>query len=392
MAQNNNSPILSEINKLLVRYSRDSEQFSERVERLAKNHGDEVYPQLIFTTAHLEFTTPTARKHVQAVLSHWETIRKSLRRDVDFRVALLDYFVDVNKRIKNPKIIEIRIFQKTQQETFVDELTQLYNYRFFMRALDAEVVRANRYNAPLSLVFLDVDDFKQYNDVNGHLAGNRALKRLARIVKKCLRDVDIPTRYGGEEFAVILPETNKEGAFVISERIRRTVEQSAFPKGDTQPLKRVSVSGGVATLNVDAATGKGLIRKADQALYRAKSRGKNQSALYEEERRDAQRMDTAIVGRLQLATSVGEVFEVRNISESGLLFQYPRELKIGTILQLSLTLPTRSTPINCKAKLMRVKQTEQDGIYELGARFVQIRDTEKKSLRRYIRELEEGAH
>jgi diguanylate cyclase (GGDEF)-like protein len=314
-------------------------------------------------------------------------MQSALEREIDFRVALLDYFVDINRKIKNPKIIEIRIFQKTQQETFVDELTQLYNYRYFERALKDEVLRSHRYNAPLSLVICDVDDFKHYNDINGHLAGNNALKKLAAIIKKVIRDVDIATRYGGEEFALILPETNKEGAYVMSERIRKNVDRSKFFKGKMQPLKRFSISGGVATLGVDADSAEELIKRADQALYIAKSRGKNQTALFEQERRDSERVNATIIGRLSLATSVGEMFEVRNISESGVLFNYPKALTIGNILQLSLTLPNRKTPLNCKAKLMRSKELRTNKEYELGARFVGVRDPDKKALTRFLRSI-----
>lgn len=387
MSDDENTRMLGAINKLLRQWSGDREIFADKVDRLATKYGDDVYPQLIFITAHLEFSKRAANNHLQEILRHWGVMQKNLERDIDFRVALLDYFVDINRKIKNPKIIEIRIFQKTQQETFIDELTQLYNYRYFVRALKAEVLRSHRYNAPLSLIVCDVDDFKYYNDVNGHLAGNRALKKLAVIIKNSVRDVDIATRYGGEEFALILPETNKEGAYVMSERIRKRVERSKFFKGKMQPLEQFSISGGVATLDVDADSAEELIKKADQALYIAKSRGKNQTALYEQERRDFERVNTTIIGRLRLATSVGELFEVRNISESGVLFCYPEALKIGKILQLSLTLPNRKTPLNCEAKLMRSKELQKNKKYELGARFLRIRDAEKKALKRFLRSI-----
>ncbi len=387
MVDDENTRILGEINKLLVHSSGDRRTFLDRVDRLAEQHGDDVYSELVFVTAHLEFATRTAKTHFQEIYRHWGAMQKKLRRDIDFRVALLDYFIDVNRKIKNPKIIEIRVFQKTQQETFVDELTQLYNYRYFTRVLKAEVLRSHRYNAPLSLVVCDVDDFKHYNDVNGHLAGNKALKRLALIIKKSVRDVDIPARYGGEEFALLLPETNKEGAYVICERIRKSVEKSGFSKGNLQPGKRFSISGGVATLSVDAESADELIKKADQALYLAKSRGKNQTALFEQERRDFERADTVIAGRLRLATSVGDVFEVRNISESGVLFNYSQALAIGNIFQLSLTLPKRKTALVCKAKLMRSRELKKNKEYELGARFLSMRDRDKAALKRFLKSL-----
>lgn len=387
MAKQGEAPVLARINSLLVRHSRNPDKLVRQVDRLVNKFGDEVYPHLIFTTAHLEFTKRTAKKHWQEIVAHWEQMGESLNREIDFRVALLDYFIHFNKRIKNPKIIEIKIFQKTQEETFIDELTQLYNYRYFVRSMDVEIIRSNRYNASLSLVIFDVDDFKHYNDTNGHLAGNKALKKLAQVIGKSVRDVDILARYGGEEFALLLPETSKEGAFVIAERIRQSVARSKFPRGDMQPLKKFSVSGGVATLNVDASTGPDLVKKADQALYRAKSRGKNQIALYEDERRDSDRVGVAIVGRLQVASDQGDIFEVQNISESGFLFHFYKPIPLGSLLHLSLQIPGRKTPIPCKAKVKRVEEVKKNKIYEIGVRLVQIKQRDEKVYQRLVHSL-----
>jgi len=315
---------------------------------------------------------------------------RDVNRDVDFRVALLDYFIDINKRIKNPKIIEIKVFQKTQQDTLTDELTQLYNYRYFIKSLGNEIVRASRYHSPLTLVIFDVDDFKHYNDTNGHLAGNKALKKLSQIIKKSVRNVDVVARYGGEEFAMILPETNKDGGMVISERIRAKVERSDFVKGSKQPMKRFTLSGGVATFNIDALTGSDLIQKADKALYRAKARGKNQIAIYVDERRDYERVSASIVGRLTVVSEAGDIFEVKNLSEGGLLFEFNRAVPLGTILHLSLNIPGRKTPIRCKAKVRRVEELKRNKKYDIGVSVIQIREPDKKAVKRFLNVLKKN--
>jgi diguanylate cyclase (GGDEF)-like protein len=384
MAINKSSRIQREINKLLASDPRSGRQFIERVNRLVDRFGDDCFPHLLFTTTHLEFSRKAAKRHWDEVLRHWEGMRKCMKREIDFRVALLDYFIDVNRRIKNPKIIEIKVFQKTQQETYLDELTRLFNYRYFSQALQKEIVRANRYTAPLSLLLFDVDDFKHYNDTNGHFAGNKALQKLARTLKQTVRDVDIVVRYGGEEFALILPETTKEGAMVISERIREKVQRSKYPNGEKQPLKRFTLSGGVATLKVDASTASDLVKKADQALYRAKSRGKNQTALYEDERRDFERVNASLVGRLNVASDSGDLFSVKNLSEGGVLLTFQRALPLGSIFHLAFHVPGRKTPIPCKAKVTRVEELQKNKSYEIGARIIQMREREKKSLKRFI--------
>ncbi len=387
MAKNQEVQIQSEIIKLLLRDSRDREIFFRKVKGLEGRFGNEIYPSLLFTTAHLEFKKRTAKKHWQEIFGHWGKMCRHIKRTVDFRVALLDYFIDINKRIKNPKIVEIKIFQKTQQETYIDELTQLYNYRYFMKVLDYEIARANRYHSPLSLVIFDVDDFKHYNDTNGHLTGNKSLKKLAQIIKKSVRKVDIVTRYGGEEFAIILPETNKEGGLVISERIREKVERSSFIKGAKQPLKRFTISGGMATFKVDAKTGINLIKKADQTLYLAKARGKNQVAMYMEEKREFERVNAHLIGRLTVASNTGDIFVVQNISEGGFLFKFHKAIPVGTILHLSLNLPGRKTPIQCKAKIRRLEELKKNRKYEIGVGIIHIRESEKKAMKRFVRTL-----
>lgn len=172
VAENKTPQIQSEVQKLLIRESGVGQGFIDKVDRLTERFGDAIYPALIFVTAHLEFTKRSAKKHWQKILRHWQRMCQELGREIDFRVALLDYFVHINRRIKHPKIIEITIFQKTQQETFIDELTNLNNYRYFEKALAVEILRAKRYHVPLTLIMMDIDDFKVYNDCNGHLAGN----------------------------------------------------------------------------------------------------------------------------------------------------------------------------------------------------------------------------
>jgi len=167
------------------------------------------------------------------------------------------------------------LHQKTQELTVVDELTGVYNYRYFTRKLSQEIKRAERYKQSLSLLMIDIDWFKRCNDTYGHLFGNRVLKELAQRIKDSVRDVDVVNRYGGEEFAVILPQTSKKDARMIGERVRRKVEMAEFVTEEDGLLIKVTVSLGVATFPDDAASAEPLVEKVDQALYLAKGKGKN---------------------------------------------------------------------------------------------------------------------
>jgi diguanylate cyclase (GGDEF)-like protein len=156
-----------------------------------------------------------------------------------------------------------------------DGLTGLFNHRQFKDLLGSELNRAERYRRPLCLIMLDVDHFKIYNDTNGHPEGDILLKTLAGILRDRIRDVDIATRYGGEEFAILLPETDKEKGKIVAEDIRNSVEKTVFKGGKSQPLGKVTVSLGVAGFPVDGTDRGSLVKKADEALYRAKNAGRN---------------------------------------------------------------------------------------------------------------------
>ncbi|OGT30601.1 MAG: hypothetical protein A2W28_10840 [Gammaproteobacteria bacterium RBG_16_51_14] len=387
VANNNIAKIQAAVHKLLVHESGVGQGFIDKVDHLVERFGDEVYPALIFTTAHLEFPKRTARKHWHEILRHWGKMCRILGREIDFRVALLDYFVHINRRIKHPKIIEIKIFQMTQQETFIDELTSLNNYRYFLNALHDEIIRAKRYHVPLTLVMMDVDDFKFYNDINGHMTGNRALRKLARILKTSVRDVDTVARFGGEEFVLICPETTKAGGFVIADRIRKRVERSVFAAEKKQPLETFTISAGVATLNIDAVTAPKLIQRADQALYRAKALGKNQVALYMEEKRDAERVIASVTGLLTTDSHAGDVCSVKNISETSLLIHFDKVVPLGSQLQLALSLPGRKTPLRCVSKVKRISELEDKNSYELGVRVIRASARDRKALHSFVNAL-----
>lgn len=172
-------------------------------------------------------------------------------------------------------IEKVQILEKTKKLAITDELTSLYNHRHFVNLLKDELARSKRYERNLSVILIDVDNFKNYNDTHGHLKGNDALKALSTVMQKSVRDIDILARYGGEEFGIVLPETDKEEAMKCAERIRFAIEKESFFGEDKQPLGKVTASFGVATFPIDADREHTLMDRADVALYKAKSSGRN---------------------------------------------------------------------------------------------------------------------
>ncbi|MBI4950140.1 MAG: diguanylate cyclase [Deltaproteobacteria bacterium] len=159
--------------------------------------------------------------------------------------------------------------------SITDGLTGAYNHRHFAERLEDELKRSARYGKRLSLIMSDIDHFKSYNDLNGHPAGDAVLAGVAESLKEGIRGQDLLARYGGEEFSIILPETGKEEACLMAERIRARVREKVFPNESDQPEGALTMSFGVASCPEDAATAEDLLKKADDALYRAKEAGRD---------------------------------------------------------------------------------------------------------------------
>ncbi len=168
-----------------------------------------------------------------------------------------------------------RLFEETKTLAITDGMTSLYNYRYFTERLCEEFERAKRYKRDISLIMIDIDFFKKYNDAHGHPKGDILLKDFSEILRKTLRDSDILARYGGEEFVIILNETANDVAVEVAEKLRKAVELKDFEGGESQPVGRVTISLGVASYADGMKSTDDLVKNADNALYRAKEEGRN---------------------------------------------------------------------------------------------------------------------
>ncbi len=170
------------------------------------------------------------------------------------------------------------LFKRVQELTITDDVTGLYNSRFLHRRLDYELERARRFKHALSMVFIDIDYFKDVNDRHGHLCGSKLLKEMAELMQRMTRSVDMLCRYGGDEFVILMPQTSKKSAAIAAEKMRKAIKQNVFLKEDGVNA-RLTASFGVASYPGDVDNKTDLIRLADQAMYVVKNRKRDGVAL-----------------------------------------------------------------------------------------------------------------
>jgi diguanylate cyclase (GGDEF)-like protein len=174
-----------------------------------------------------------------------------------------------------------QLYEKTVTRGHCDYLTDLWNHGYFQYMLQTELEKAKATQTPLSLIMLDIDDFKIYNDILGHQAGDTILKELSVALKEQSRKMDYVCRYGGEEFTIVLPQTEKKEAFLIAERLRMDIAKHKFIREEILPNKKLTVSLGLACFPEDGRSPSELISSCDKALYQAKHKGKNNTSCYE---------------------------------------------------------------------------------------------------------------
>jgi len=257
----------------LYNFADDDERLIDELNAIKKTGGNHAYSIFFNVLTHLNLDPDIAENCWQSILVHRKEMMHSLNREVNLRTVICDYLCSVDRILKNPVFVEIHVFQDQLKSLKYDSLTSLYTRSMFEETFAREFARAKRYDTELSVLFLDLDNFKSVNDIFGHLAGDLVLKDVGRIIKNEIRAEDSAARYGGDEFVVILPQTGKADAFMLSERIRDKVEllNLNYENKNIRP----TISGGLASFSIDAQTENDLLGYADRALYRAKEFGKN---------------------------------------------------------------------------------------------------------------------
>ena len=314
----------------------------ETLHRLSETAG-ESHAELLRFLTQLDFTESDALDHWRAILEHRDELSAKLSRPCSVQVAALDYFQNVKAEIRIPKILEMSTFLETERSAITDGLTGLYNRQFFDASLRRELKRARRYGLAFSLVMIDLDDFKSVNDIYGHVVGDEALRLTSNVIRASVREIDVACRYGGEEFAVILPETSRTGAY------HRLRAHPCRREGDVRPSARRIGSSHMVLYHQrrhrHLSDGLELRRRASCGWPTAPSTapssdGKNKITLHAEEKRRSPRLDArkVLIFRERRTSRVAGSLEseTRNLSRNGALVESHIPLNIGTELDIDI--------------------------------------------------------
>jgi len=365
--------------KLVIRIrnrSENDDQFIEQIEALTEKEGKGTYASVLHVFTGLAYSPEEAEKEWSEILKHRLTLSLSLDRKINLITAISDYSSSVKNSLKFPKLIEIDAYEQVIRESTHDGLTGLLNKTFFKNTLKQQVSLAERYDTHLSVLFLDIDNFKDVNDTYGHPFGDIILKNIAEILTETVRSSDIAARYGGEEFIILMPQTNHLNALIMGERIRQKIESTLMVSGHQSC--RITVSGGLSSFPTDTRQAADMINLADRALYRAKGAGKNNISLYREDKRRFLRIKftrSIKVRELGFDPTTTQSGQSKDMSIGGILFQNREPLPIGTRVQVSIPMNHEETPVVLIGTIVRV-ESFGSGLFDIGM-LLSIKEMEK---------------
>ncbi len=320
----------------------------------------EIYAKLVASLLSVSLSPDLAKSVAADILAHHSQLSIRLDADVDIRVAAMSYAVSNPTIISGPVVVDHELLTLSQRLAAVDELTGLYNRRFLDVYLAKEVHRAQRHGGVFTIIFIDVDDFKQINDGHGHDVGDSVLSALGREVLSLLRGEDFAARYGGEEFVVVLPETESEGAMRFAERLETRLATLEMPAG-----VQITVSGGAATFPEHGQSAEELIRSADEALYLAKQNGKAHTRIAASEKRQSLRTPARVFATAFTGNQLRGEIVLRDISGAGLSAVARSAIDPGEVIRICVQ---TDGPIGMHEVVARVIWSREtpDSMYRLG--------------------------
>ncbi|MFV0436567.1 MAG: GGDEF domain-containing protein [Desulfopila sp.] len=350
----------------------NDDEFIRQLNTLIQDHGEVVCPIILNIIANIDITQNTAKKYWNDIQNHRLQLMQTLGRAVTLTTATSDYLQCYTNFLHTSCLVDAEAFERAVSGTIHDNLTGLFNRPYFNETYELQIALARRYHMDLSILFLDIDDFKDVNDTYGHKAGDYALQKIAEIIQTSKRESDIAARYGGEEFVMLLPNTNCSEAAVLAERIRAEVDTTLIMCND-MPI-HLTISGGLASFPLNADNPKDLLFMADSAVYLAKGSGKNTISQFREEQRRYLRMK---IRRPILCKELGfdetRVYSgvSRNIGLGGILMENDRPLSLGSTHTMRISMQNNGEDgrnLLLIGKVVRVENGKGD-TFDIGFQF-----------------------
>lgn len=371
--------------------SRRADLLEEIIQSRPEHHSQWFYRFILQFLAQLTFDDGEAKRHYFNILDHKYFLSERAERDVGMRVAALDYFHNITHLLQNPRIVEGKQYENLLQMCKEDPKTGVFNGKFLSDFAVRELKRAERYEHKVSFILVDIDNFQRYNERFGHSTGDRILKEFSELLTENAREEDIVGRFGGDEFAVILPQTGRIGARSLAERMRLRIHNHfSVSRNYPTPLD-LTFSAGISTFPFDANDYEGLLRGADTALCRSKTLGKDRiyDYLEEESQRDnSGRPERRRFSRFRFEkgnyvdiTSKDSLLSVRgkvmDISAKGLLLECQGRLNDDLVrkpLKLSLN---RMGNLSLSGQIVRISPESDKIKFYLGLEFEDVLENTK---------------
>ncbi len=349
--------------------------FVNEINNIIHEEGDNAFPYLFQILAHLDLKPDKAKDYWFKTLAHWNLLKNTLHSDTKLVFAMCDYLFHHTDCLQHPMLVEVNTFEQILNQTTHDSLTGLFNRQYFKEALAQQMALAKRNDYDLSILFIDVDDFKEINDSYGHSVGDDALKTVAAVIEKEKRNSDIAARYGGEEFVVLMNNTPAIKALILADRIRKKIaKERNFANGK---FFQFSVSGGIASFPQHATEPASLMNYADSALYRSKGAGKNTITLFKEDNRRFLRVrykQPLMIRELGFDNPEIQPGMSKDICIGGILFENQEQFPIGTKMQVSLPI-NNNDPLILIGSVVRVEALGPQR-YDIGM-ILSFKDMEK---------------
>ncbi len=345
--------------------SKNDDSFINKVNKLFVAEGVAVLKIVFRLLAGIDVAPDKCAFHWEKTQLHRQILSEVLGRNIDITAALCDYLQTRTRYLSHPRLIEASQYDTLLHESIIDKLTGLFNRPYFDETLNQQVSLASRYHQDFTILFLDIDNFKDVNDNHGHLAGDEALKAIAQVILAEKRDSDIAARFGGEEFVLLMTHTDNVSAYIFAERLRKKIELLEISYHEH--VFKLTVSGGIATFPSNSQNPKELLQMADSAVYLAKGAGKNSIALFKQEKRKYLRVkihQPVLAKELDFAPSMDSTGISKDICIGGLLFENNAPLPLGALIKVKVPVHDGET-VMLIGTVVRIEEIE-NGRYDIG--------------------------